>query len=294
MKTIINIISGIVLTTAHGLVSCSSQNREEHDSIVSEWIGKELILPDRLQYQIQDIPVDYDFENADFKIVTFIDASGCTGCKMKLKEWDNVINAFKTSPDVSVNFLMVIDSISQDSIHDIVLRNDFKHPFAIDSLNLISKELHLPDRDEYRTFLLDSNDEIVAIGNPVYNPKVRDLYRNIIYGSQNEANIESHDDLFTGDSQVASLGVTYSGDTINQEFRLVNISNSSLTIQEIVPSCHCVRATTYNLKIAKGEILKINLLYTPDSIPQQFYQYIDVYFEEKEKPVRLVLHGFSK
>ena len=45
MRTTINIISGIVLAT-YGLVSCSSQNREGHDAIVTEWVGKEIILPE--------------------------------------------------------------------------------------------------------------------------------------------------------------------------------------------------------------------------------------------------------
>lgn len=37
----------------------------------------------------------------------------------------------------------------------------------------------------FQTFLLDKNKKIVAIGNPVLNPKIKDIYLNIILGQSN-------------------------------------------------------------------------------------------------------------
>lgn len=38
------------------IMSCNCSDKEQRD-IVTEWIGKELIIPDSLQFQIGDIPI---------------------------------------------------------------------------------------------------------------------------------------------------------------------------------------------------------------------------------------------
>ena len=85
------------------LASCSLKNKEQQD-IVTEWVGKELIIPDNLQVQVGDTPIDYDFDDADFKIVTYIDSSDCTGCRMMLPLWNKFINELKAREDVNLNF----------------------------------------------------------------------------------------------------------------------------------------------------------------------------------------------
>lgn len=91
------------------MTSCSGSDKEQRD-IVAEWAGKEIVIPGELGFQVGNIPVDYDFDAADFKIVTYVDSAGCTNCRMKLKDWEKVIDGFKSSPDVDVSFLMIVDS----------------------------------------------------------------------------------------------------------------------------------------------------------------------------------------
>ncbi len=43
---------------------------------------------------------------------------------------------------------------------------------------------HFPSDVNFQTFLLDSQNKVLAIGNPVHNKKVRDLYLQIIAGQQ--------------------------------------------------------------------------------------------------------------
>ena len=57
------------------IISCSGSNKEQQD-IVAEWTGKEIVIPGELGFQVGNIPVDYDFDAADFKIVTYVDSSG--------------------------------------------------------------------------------------------------------------------------------------------------------------------------------------------------------------------------
>ena len=43
----------------------------------------------------------------------------------------------------------------------------------------------------FQTFLLDRNNRVIAIGNPIYNPKVKELYLKIIKGEKIERRDES-------------------------------------------------------------------------------------------------------
>ena len=69
------------------LCSCHSR-RKEIARIVEEWKNKEVIFPDPLLVKVQGrdtiLP---DFQERKYKILNYIDTSGCTECRMKLAEW---------------------------------------------------------------------------------------------------------------------------------------------------------------------------------------------------------------
>ena len=44
---------------------------------------------------------------------------------------------------------------------------------------------HFPENETYQCFLLDSINKVMAVGNPIRNPKVWDLYKQIITGISN-------------------------------------------------------------------------------------------------------------
>lgn len=275
------------------MISCSDSNKEQQD-IVAEWVGKEIVIPEGLGFQVGNIPVDYDFDAADFKIVTYVDSTGCTNCRMKLKDWEKVINSFKSSPDVDVNFLMIVGSDKREEIERLVNDNNFHQPVAIDSAGYFSKANPLPPKSEYQTFLLDGNDRVVALGNPVYNPKIRELYARLIFDSLNDGKTQGDEEEQICKNPVRGIGVVSKGDTITKRFRFLNDTESVLTLQEITPSCHCVSAKVDWKVLKSGEHADVEISYIADSVPQQFHRYADVWFKERPNPDRLVLHGFIK
>ncbi len=273
------------------MISCSGSNKEQQD-IVAEWVGREIVIPGELGFQVGNIPVDYDFDAADFKIVTYVDSSGCTNCRMKLKDWEKVINSFKSFPDIDVNFLMIVGSDKREDIERLIKDNNFHNPVAIDSVGLFSKANPLPSRPEHQTFLLDADNKVIALGNPVYNPKVKELYGQLIFDSQDHKFPDETSSLCK--NAVRSLGVVNRGDTITRLFRLNNNTESDLTLQEVTPSCHCVSAKADWDVLKSGEYVDIEISYVADTIPQQFYRYADIWFKERPNPERFILHGFIK
>ena len=64
--------------------SCG-EKAEKEKSVLSSLLGREVTLPDSLVCRIQDTEIDYDMGDADFKIITYIDSTYCTTCRMKLR-----------------------------------------------------------------------------------------------------------------------------------------------------------------------------------------------------------------
>lgn len=253
--------------------------------MLSQLVGKEIIIPENLTFSIMDKEVDIDFEDADFTIITYIDSAGCTSCKMKLPIWDNIINEFKADDSVTVDFAMIIGSPKTKKIDFVLRRDDFGHPVCMDSLGAFIASNSLPEDEAYHTLLLDSDRKIVAVGNPAINPKIREVYRQAITG-----NPKPKPRMCT--PAAMALGAVTPGDTIERQFLMVNSADTTLTVQEIVPSCDCTSAIISTDSIPSGAEAIVTIKLIADSTAGAFSRYVDVFFNERNNPERFTLHGF--
>lgn len=280
------------------IMSCGSGNKEQRD-IVSEWIGREIVIPAELGFQVGNIPVDYDFDAADFKIVTYVDSAGCTACRMKLNEWDEFINELKGIDDVEINFVLIIGAKDKYKITDILKTNSFDHPVIIDTEFDFSKFNKISEDVKLHTFLLDDDNNVVIVGNPINNPKIKELYYRLLKRkkdnifSNSDSKILNENNCYCG-NPVISLGIVHVGDTINKIFRIINNGNETLALQEMIPSCNCLKLNISSSKIQTGEYTDVEMTYVVDSIKGYFSRSADIYFIESKDPVHLVMHGFNK
>ena len=72
-----------------------------------------------------------------------------------------------------------------------------------DTLNKINKFL---DDDNFRTLLLDKDNRVVVIGNPVHNPRVKELYKSVIKGDNTNKIEKSRNTLIQLDKSSVNLG----------------------------------------------------------------------------------------
>lgn len=272
--------------------SCSSYERDHH-SVVRKWLDKEIYMPESLRYQIKDIPINYDFEDADFKIVTYLDSTGCSSCRMKLSEWNDIINEFKSIPDISVNFVMVFNTKKPNDVVRKLKVNNFSHPIVFDDNNRFAELNLLPTDIMCHTFLLDGDNKIIGIGNPAYNPKVRKLYANII---SKDIPLQKHgDDIYTVCcSSSVPLGVMKISDTINVKLDLQNNDSIPLYIEGIVPSCDCIGASIQTDVLMPGQSSVMTVSIIPKPPSGIFCQTLSLFFEEKNNPETITVHGYIK
>lgn len=291
-------INGLLITFASliymvGFGGCSSVSNEQQ--IVSEWMGREISMPDELVFQIQDSQIDLSSYTPDFRIINFIDSSGCTSCKLKLPVWDKLIKELKAINDVDVEVMTIVDTRNSRDLQYILQRDNFAYPVAIDQAGLFNKENDLPQEAMFNTFLIDKDNNVVAIGNPVINPKIRDLYKKIIINDSgvNPTESDNHDiRLVVEPSQ--SLGAVDKDTQLSVRYAVINNTDQRYTVQEIVPSCDCISATCDQSELLPGQSAILTLSFATDSITGPFKKYADLFFNEKDTPERVTLFGYVK
>lgn len=284
MKNLIFFILLIIL-----LSSCGSKS--EKQIIVERMIGKELVIPDKIVTKIMSDTVNADIGFADYKIVCYIDSGGCTPCKMKLPIWKDIINELNSQRNTTVAFLMIIGGGFDNKTDSTIAKISFPHRLAFDtSRSFMSQNSVLEDSDLY-TFLLDSANCILAIGNPAENPKIRNLYKKILQSGDTESQVTD-----TGLCEVPSLalGMVNTGDSITGYFNILNQEKFALTLQDIIPSCDCINVTIPINTLPPGEGTTVEVKMAVDSQKGDFTRTVDIYFNEIENPVTLKLTGYTK
>jgi len=163
--------------------NCCNTRKKSIESVVLEWYGKEIILPQQIEYRIlgRDT-ICSDFWNKPYKILTYVDSVGCSSCQIGLIYWKEIIKTFvRQQLDVSV--LFVIHSSDYDRLDFDLTDDNFNYPVIYDHHNLFDKLNHFPPTP-YRTFLLDKDNKVLLIGSPIDSSQMWELYMKTIIKMQ--------------------------------------------------------------------------------------------------------------
>ena len=176
MKYFIQIIFFII--SFFNLLSCNTYQRRAKD-IIQTWNGKTIIftpLNAKIMGEDTIIPNILDHK---YKVLTYIDTTGCTACRLKLFDWKLFIKELNTfSEDIA--FLFVIHSKNYQEFEDIQKANKFTYPVFYDYNANLKNINNFPNDPNFQTFLLDKNNKVLIIGNPVTNNNIRQLYEDIL------------------------------------------------------------------------------------------------------------------
>lgn len=294
MVILLNIISKLrilVLPSLIGITILSCNNdRENACNIIKEWANREIVFPQTLEYRIIDKQIDFNILGSDYKIVTFLDSTDCIPCNLRLKDWKSLIGDFDRLPDVDVDFIMVLNGSDWERNTELLKKTSFPFVVAKDINSLFKKTNMISNDSDYHTFLLDMENHVVAIGNPIRNPKIRSLYKEIIQSSSQTINDSEHEGKYTIASH--AFGTVSPDSCVSVSFKYVNKTNKELNLQDIIPSCECVQSFISTNKLLPDSIADIIVFYSADSIQGHFRRYVDIFFNETINPVRLKVHGY--
>lgn len=142
----------------------------------------------------------------------------------------------------------------------LLVRDKFNYPVCLDMEDNLCQLNRFPSIATFQTFLLEKGNKVVAIGNPIHNMAVKDIYLKQIAGKNTSSarlttlqveNKQINRGSFPKDQQK-----TFS-------VFLKNTGNYPLVILDTSTTCGCA-AAQYDLHPAQpGDSLRVQITYTP-------------------------------
>lgn len=280
------IVTNLCLLTA----SCSESDKERLSRLVKEWEGKEILFPAHSIFTIQGKDtVDFDFEDAEYKVVTYIDSVGCTDCKLQLPRWKELMVEVDSLTGGSVPFLFYFHPKDLRELRFLTRRDAFAFPVCFDEKDEFNRLNHFSGEMMFQTFLLDKENKVIALGNPVLSLKVKELYLNLISG---EGKTQSHETLTTVSVSVTAMDFGSFPMLEKQEgrFVLTNTGSNLLVIQDIITSCGCTKVEYSKEPVRPGGTLEVKVIYEAERA-EHFDKTVTVYCNVKNSPLRLTVKG---
>ena len=171
----------------------------------------------------------------------------------------------------------------------IIACQDKKKEEAINSVKeWMGKEILFPRNKALRTFLLDKENKIVAIGNPIENPNIKKFYLKILTGKEQKSSaVQTTVKLST---QELNLGSFPKEETKTGEILFKNTGDKPFVIYDVVTSCGCTKVDYPKTPIPPGGTLKFTITYEADS-PGYFRKNLKVYGNMAGSPMKLIVKG---
>lgn len=280
-----------LLLLTFSLYSCKETEKQKITRLVNEWEGKEIVFPKNIVFTVfgKDT-TDYVIPDAKYKIVTYVDSIGCTSCKLQLAGWKDFIHYTDSITNKTVPFLFFFQPKDKKEICYFLKRDNFDMPVCIDQqdeLNRLNKFTH---ETAFHTFLLDKNNHVKAIGNPAYNPKVKELYMQIIITGEKSSLPNSGLTYAEVDKTEFDLGQVSQKEVKEATFTLRNTGNVPLMLYDVNTSCGCTSVSYAKKPVREGENVKIEVRIKPKT-KGHFYETITVHCNVKSLPIQFYIKG---
>ena len=279
-------------------ISCRNSDRDSIIRLVDEWKDKKILIPSHISLisygdnLMRKDSICYK----DYTVITYVDSLGCISCKLQLDKWKDFMHDVDSIAKDKISYLFIFHPKKRDNkeLIDLLQRTHFMYPVCIDENDSFNKLNHFPPDIMFQTFLLDKENKIIAIGNPIYNPEIKELYFKILAGSQNtlisknrlQTNVRLEQismDLGSFDWQQEQL----------VEFVVVNTGNEYLAIDEITTSCGCTKIEYSKEPVPPSKSLALKVKYQAEH-PEHFNKTITVYCNVKDSPFSLKISGDAK
>lgn len=253
----------IILLLTIFLSACQDKQKEIITLLVKEWQGKQILFPENMVFtRFASDTTNFVIPTSDYKVLVFVDSIGCTSCKLQLSRWKEFIRYTDSISQKNIPFLFFFQFDDQWEIHSLLIRENFHKPICLDRSDSLNQLNHFPKDIRFQVFLLDKNNKVVVIGNPVHNPNVKELYLEEIGRKQPVAPIQTTVKVEKESLLLETIPLGKSKDTL---FTLVNTGDQPLVIIDVTTTCGCAQTLFDKHPVQPGESLHIKVGVTPEN-----------------------------
>ncbi len=256
----------IILVLLPIFFSCKNEHKEKEKHIsqlVNEWQGKQILFPENAIFtRYLTDTTDYQIPQSDYKILVYVDSIGCTSCKLQLPKWKELIEYTDSMTQREVPFLFFFHPKDNKEIRYLLKRESFNLPVCIDREDLLNKLNKFPADMTFQTFLLDKNNKVAVLGNPVHNTAIKDLYLKQITGKESSTKNMLKTTAEATQTEI-DFGTFNKSEIKETTIEVKNTGDNPLVIVDVSTTCGCT-AATYDKRPAKpGESLQVGIKMTP-------------------------------
>lgn len=120
-------------------------------------------------------------KSALLRMVVYSDTSNCTKCTMNsLYKWNALVH-LEDEKQVNFYFIFTPKKGQEHEIQTAYKFSGLNHPIYLDTCNaFLRANPHIPSNPLFHSLLLDENDSVILVGNPVRNKKIEELFFKIL------------------------------------------------------------------------------------------------------------------
>lgn len=160
--------------------ACSEKNEQvkKLEKELHLFKEKAITLPNNMLAKVCDgqIPPDTTLLSRPSKMVIYVGKDGCTNCKLRSLL---PIYMFILENKHRVNFgvVIILNTADREATEKLLTDMRFRQTVFYDLDGSFERlNSHLPADEEFHTFLLNKENKVVLIGNPVHNEELNKLY----------------------------------------------------------------------------------------------------------------------
>lgn len=278
------------------LFSCKEAEKDRIIRLVNEWEGKTIYYPDKMtliSYETDSVITTGNRVKSHYTILNYVDSMGCISCNLQLPKWKELIGKIDSISSGKVTCLFVFHPKDKTYLIKLLQQVHFNYFVYIDETDTLNRINKFLKDENFQTFLLDKDNRIVAIGNPVHNPRVKDLYLKIITGESPLASKKKLQTDLTLDKSIFDMGSFNWEEEQLAEFMLTNSGDELLVIDGVSTSCGCTTVEYSKEPVQTGKNLILKVRYKAEH-PEHFNKTISVYCNTKDAPLQLKISGNAK
>lgn len=258
------------------------------ERLVQEWNGKEIRFPSHPVFtRFVTDTVPYRIPKNDYKVVVFVDSVGCISCKLQLPKWKEFMHEVDSLCEGKVSFVFFFQSADVKELRYILRRDGFSLPVCIDADDSFNSLNHFPGEMMFQTFLVDSENRVKVIGNPIHNLSVKDLYLKELAGIKSDPLPVT---TVHSDSVEYHYGTVGENQTESKKVILHNTGKEVFRIKGVTTSCDCMTVEYGWDEIQPGESVVLTVKYKAEE-PGDFWRTITIYGNIPDQSITLDFWG---
>lgn len=177
-------------------------------------------------------------------------------------------------------------------IRRITWKDNFKYPVFLDEKGSFYALNHFSADMDFQTFLLDKDNKVVAIGNPILNPKVKTLYLEKLTCAEIGKSKFLQTELMI-DKKEIDFGTFLKSENKEEQFQLTNTGNNLLVIHDVVTSCGCIMVEYSKQPVRTTETMELTVRYEADEAGS-FNKVLTIYSNAAGSPHKVWIKGKVK